>query len=272
MSINVTPIPRLIDLAAPAFTLGTSNAAGSAPTAVSSDSTLLTFDGTDPAAVAASAAVGSATVAARRDHVHAGTTGAGTVVDEAITRFDGTSGASLQGYSSLSPTISNAGIISLTSGALKFPATAINSTDPNTLDDYETGTFSPGIADDNLDPSGEGQTYHVQVGRYTKVGNRVLYSANVRINSLGTLTTSQQVRITGLPFTSNNTSSNEAGGVCTGGSSVAYPAAVTPFGRILWNEAYIRMYLWDSTSGPTGLTVAELSAGGELYVTGQYMT
>ena len=73
MSINVTPIPRLIDLAAPAFTLGTANAAGTAATAVSSDSTLLAFDTTLPAATG-TAAVGVATVAPRRDHVHAGTT------------------------------------------------------------------------------------------------------------------------------------------------------------------------------------------------------
>jgi hypothetical protein len=73
MSIQVTPIPRLIDLAAPAFTLGTANAAGSADTAVASDSTLLVFDTTLPAATG-TAAVGTATTAPRRDHVHAGTT------------------------------------------------------------------------------------------------------------------------------------------------------------------------------------------------------
>ena len=66
MSINVTPIPRLIDLAVPAFTLGTANSAGAAPTAVSSNSTLLAFDTTVPTTIAysASAAAGSATVAA----------------------------------------------------------------------------------------------------------------------------------------------------------------------------------------------------------------
>ena len=72
MTINVTPIPRLVDLAAPAFTLGTSNAAGSATTAVSSNSTLLAFDATVPTTIAysASAAAGSAVVAAKRDHTH----------------------------------------------------------------------------------------------------------------------------------------------------------------------------------------------------------
>jgi hypothetical protein len=70
MTIHVTPIPQLIELAAPAFTLGTANAAGAAATAVASNSTLLTFDTTLPAATG-TAAVGTSTVAPRRDHVHA---------------------------------------------------------------------------------------------------------------------------------------------------------------------------------------------------------
>jgi len=70
MSINVTPIPRLTTLTTPAFTLGTANAAGDAITAVASNSTLLAFDTTLPASTG-TAAVGSATTVARRDHVHA---------------------------------------------------------------------------------------------------------------------------------------------------------------------------------------------------------
>jgi len=72
MTIHVTPIPRLIDLAAPAFTLGTANAAGSAETAVASNATLLAFDAVAPANIG-TASAGSATVSGRRDHVHAGT-------------------------------------------------------------------------------------------------------------------------------------------------------------------------------------------------------
>jgi len=73
MSIQVTPIPRLTSFAAPALTLGTTNAAGTADTTIATDSTILAFDTTLPAAVG-TAAVGSATVAPRRDHVHGGTT------------------------------------------------------------------------------------------------------------------------------------------------------------------------------------------------------
>jgi hypothetical protein len=73
MSIVVTPIPQLIELAAPAFTLGAANAAGSAATAVASDSTLLMFDATavDAITLGQTGSVGTATVAPRRDHAHA---------------------------------------------------------------------------------------------------------------------------------------------------------------------------------------------------------
>jgi hypothetical protein len=73
MTITVTPIPQLVELAAPSFTLGTANAAGSAATAVASDSTLLAFDAVavDAITLGQSGSVGTATVAPRRDHAHA---------------------------------------------------------------------------------------------------------------------------------------------------------------------------------------------------------
>jgi len=73
MAINVTPIPKLTAMAAPAFTLGTANAAGDALTAVASNSTLLAFDAVavDAITFGQSGSVGTATVAPRRDHVHA---------------------------------------------------------------------------------------------------------------------------------------------------------------------------------------------------------
>jgi len=73
MSIYVTPIPRLTPFAAPALTLGVANTAGTAETALSTDSTLLAFDGTLPDAItySQSGATGSAVVASRRDHAHA---------------------------------------------------------------------------------------------------------------------------------------------------------------------------------------------------------
>tara|TARA_R110000764_G_scaffold150137_1_gene237769 strand:+ start:154 stop:780 length:627 start_codon:yes stop_codon:yes gene_type:complete len=72
MAINVTPIPKLTAMAAPAFTLGTANAAGDAVTAVASNSTLLAFDAVVAGAISfgASSSSGVQAVASRRDHVH----------------------------------------------------------------------------------------------------------------------------------------------------------------------------------------------------------
>lgn len=76
MTIHVTPIPSTIDFVAPEFSLAESNIAGSATTAVSSNSTLLAFDTTVPAAISTgtvASATGSAVVSSRRDHVHGST-------------------------------------------------------------------------------------------------------------------------------------------------------------------------------------------------------
>lgn len=56
----------------PALTLGTSNAAGAASTAIRTDATILAFDATTPASspLGGAGSVGAAAVAARRDHVH----------------------------------------------------------------------------------------------------------------------------------------------------------------------------------------------------------
>lgn len=306
MTIHVTPIPRVIDLAVPGFTLGTANAAGTAQTAVSSDSTLLVFDttppadvvagsavvgsattaprrdhqhsglpgfdSTDPAAIAQAAVVGSATTVAHRDHVHPGIPGAGTVVDEAITRFNSTAGNLLQGYSSLSPTISDTGVISLTSGALKFPASAITSTEANTLWDYEIGTWTPQLADNSGDGSGEGQGYATQVGTYTKLGRVVSIQGVLEMSSLGSLTTSQSARILGLPFAPSTLSNLRQSFAVGRGSGLNLPAAYASVSLATRNGiSYIEGKVWDGTGGGSDFLISEWSASGRIEFAGTYI-
>ena len=82
-----------------------------------------------------------------------------------------------------------------TSGAgITFPATQSASTDANTLDDYEEGTFTPTIT-----ASGGGSpTYSNQTGIYTKIGRAVSVYLYVGF-SKNTLT--GNIKINGLPFT-----------------------------------------------------------------------
>jgi len=70
----------------------------------------------------------------------------------------------------------------------------------NYLDDYEEGSFTPSWS------GGGGPTHSVQVGRYTKIGNRVIANLYILISNKSTMTGAQT--ITGLPFTSENTSNN----------------------------------------------------------------
>jgi hypothetical protein len=85
--------------------------------------------------------------------------------------------------------ISTAGVVELTSGQLKFPATQNASADANTLDDYEEGTWTP---------VGNGVTLTGVIAQYTKIGNTVTIQAQWTYpsNSDG-----GNAQISGLPFT-----------------------------------------------------------------------
>jgi len=85
--------------------------------------------------------------------------------------------------------------------------------------DYETGTFTPVVA--GATSAGTG-TYSVQVGRYTKIGNRVV--ANIQLTWTGHTGTGQ-FTITGLPFTS-------ASATNSGGVSFAYVANFSLTGQV----------------------------------------
>jgi len=125
MTIHVTPIPRLIDLAVPAFTLGTANAAGSAETAVASDSTLLAFDTTVPTTIAysASAAAGSAVVTSRRDHTH----GMAAEPSVAVSRAGGQTSVSSTTSTSLVDLISIGSLTVAANDPIKFVLTTAKS-------------------------------------------------------------------------------------------------------------------------------------------------
>lgn len=96
--------------------------------------------------------------------------------------------ASTIGVGGATPAASGAGIT--------FPATASASSDANTLDDYEEGTWTPTL--------GGTTTYNGRFGTYTKVGNLVTVLFSLNVNSIGTGTRST---IAGLPFTPANMSS-----------------------------------------------------------------
>lgn len=155
-------------------------------------------------------------------------------------------------------------------GQITFPAVQSAAAGVNVLDDYEEGTWTPGIADLTRDGSGEGQSYTIQVGRYTKIGNRVFVSGQVAINSLGTLTTSENAIITGLPFTPINVANARGGVTITAGSSLGLAAVTKVSGLILPNDNSIILLVWEEVAGSTNLLVSEVSVGGTFSFSGNF--
>ena len=86
---------------------------------------------------------------------------------------------------------------------IKFPATQSASTDANTLDDYEEGTWTPAL---NFGGGSTGITYSGQLGTYVKIGKLVWLNCRLTLTAKGSSTGS--ARVTGLPFTNQGGSSN----------------------------------------------------------------
>ena len=102
---------------------------------------------------------------------------------------------------SFATTIGVGGATAAASGAgITFPASQSASTDANTLDDYEEGTWTPTL---RFGGATTGITYVYQNGLYTKVGNLVFIRVTIVLTSKGAATGSATV--TGLPFTTNST-------------------------------------------------------------------
>jgi hypothetical protein len=81
---------------------------------------------------------------------------------------------------------------------IAFPATQTASSDANTLDDYEEGTWTPTIT------SSSGTiTSYTSTGFYVKIGKQVTVWCNVKVTNVGTGTGS--VSISSMPFTVNAT-------------------------------------------------------------------
>jgi len=120
--------------------------------------------------------------------------------------IDASQAVTMAGRTTNPTTISVGAATPSTSGAgITFPASQSASTDANTLDDYEEGTWTPTLT---LTTPGTFSTL-APVGVYTKVGN--LVTATGRI-SFTKGTGSGDLVLGGLPFTSINTATYQNSG------------------------------------------------------------
>ena len=142
-----------------------------------------------------------------------------------------------------------------TSGAgITFPATQSASTDANTLDDYEEGTWTIAVQGSSTNPT---VGYNFRVGTYVKVGKNVTLNGHFRTSSVSG--GSGDVLITGLPFAVDNTSNYTTVGVC-----YTFATATSKFPyyvRLDNGGTSITLFYGSGTVQSTSLVVSDLGTG-----------
>jgi hypothetical protein len=115
----------------------------------------------------------------------------------------------LQTNGNTAVTIDATGLVTLPYGQIKFPATQNASSDANTLDDYEEGTWTPTVT-----PSAGSLTSYTSSGVYTKVGRFVTVVGDFILGTVGTA--SGGCTVGGFPFLSTGPSGAYRGsiGIC----------------------------------------------------------
>ena len=98
--------------------------------------------------------------------------------------------------------------INLTGGQLTFPATQSASTDVNTLDDYEEGSWTPTLT--FATPGTLNVVYSVRVGGYIKIGKLVTATCFITTSTFTLGTATGALQVTGFPFASQNTTNLRA--------------------------------------------------------------
>jgi len=182
---------------------------------------------------------------------------AGTFAGSANMTFNGTGlvAATTIGVGGATPATTGSGIT--------FPATQSTSTDVNTLDDYEEGTWTPTLIGTSTVGTA---TYTVQVGKYTKIGNCVTIVAEITYNS-GTGT--GRMRISGLPFAGSSGATNQSVGVGTDGISLT-ALNICNTGFIINGTSNVTPAQVPTGGGTQDSIVYD--AAGSFYVFGTYFT
>ena len=155
-------------------------------------------------------------------------------------------------------TIGVGGATPSTSGSgITFPATASASSNANTLDDYEEGTWTAVISDGTNNAT---MTSNRTTGSYTKIGNVVTVAGYIGTDSLGSV--SGNIRMTGLPFTSAGGNSSYSGCAFAYAENLNITANQVVAGFVDISSTYISLQLWDATGGTTAMQASEWSADG----------
>jgi hypothetical protein len=184
----------------------------------------------------------------------AGTTAIAIDASQAVTMAGRTSNPTTISVGGATPSASGAGIT--------FPATQSASTNANTLDDYEEGTWTPVI---NFGGSAGITTYSTQSGSYTKIGNVVTVTCYIAISSKSAATGA--ATLNGFPFSTSSNASYQTGFIYMSGNLIT-GAPMTYIGP---SASLVNLGQTNGTTGYANLTNTNFSNGGDFIFQTSYL-
>jgi hypothetical protein len=181
----------------------------------------------------------------------------------AVNSFNGRGGLTTQQNA---VSIDGSGAISFPFGQLTFPATQNPSSNVNTLDDYEEGTWTPTVGGTVTNGT---YTYTIQTGTYTKIGNTVYFTGRVIVSAITVAATGSLV-INGLPFTQVNTVHSSGAVAYTSGWNNIAPTSylIPPL------TSRLELYKWASTVtfNRTPSAPADVAVNADIIFSGFFFT
>lgn len=162
---------------------------------------------------------------------------------------------------SVATTIGVGGATPSASGAgVTFPATQSTSSNANTLDDYEEGTWTVEYQGGTTNPT---VAYDFRTAVYTKVGNLVTFAIRVGVNS--TSSGSGTLRMS-LPFTAAIIQE------CSAIVGLTYNWSTNVPLNALIETATSSMVFYKTVNSSSTVNVSDLTSGARLWITGSYYT
>jgi hypothetical protein len=194
--------------------------------------------------------------------------------------YDNLNGSTLGLHSSIPYGVRNFGksSVQLEAGQITFPAMQNPSTDPNTLDDYEEGTFSPTLATDGTD-FGTVSYRNERAGSYVKIGRMVYFQIRMETGPVTVGGATGNVVIGGLPFAAQPV--NGITGARRGYSAFAIADVagwtISPLSAgIRDNESIVRLFTRATIgAADTALAIADIGNStnvNNITIAGCYMT
>lgn len=154
----------------------------------------------------------------------------------------------------------NEGAITASNG-IAFPATQNPSTDANTLDDYEEGTFTPVLT--FATPGDVAVTYSVRLGGYTKIGQDVRVAVNITTSAFTHTTASGNLWVTGLPFSTAGGITAHSAVLYGGITKATHPYIVT---HLTTGTAIVQFVGSGSGVAVSAVTTADVPTGGTVRI------